>query len=88
MSLAIRGIGAKMKLEDTFHNDRHKWLKADYVIAYPSFIISDWGRGAGVFTQLLKWPKLKYSFLAFADTESILKNQKSHFLPTFGQTNG
>ena len=43
MNLAIRGIDAKIELGDTFHNDRHKDLKADYIIANPPFNISDWG---------------------------------------------
>ena len=33
MNLAIRGIDAKIELGDTFHNDKHKDLKADYIIA-------------------------------------------------------
>ncbi len=43
MNLAIRGIDAKIELGDTFHNDRHKDLKADYIIANPPFNVSDWG---------------------------------------------
>lgn len=43
MNLAIRGIDAKIELGDTFHNDKHKDLKADYVMANPPFNISDWG---------------------------------------------
>jgi len=43
MNLAIRGIDAKIELGDTFHNDKHKDLKVDYVMANPPFNISDWG---------------------------------------------
>lgn len=43
MNLAIRGIDAKIELGDTFHNDRHKDLKVDYIMANPPFNISDWG---------------------------------------------
>lgn len=43
MNLAIRGIDAKIELGDTFHNDKHKDLKADYILANPPFNISDWG---------------------------------------------
>lgn len=42
MNLAIRGIDAKIELGDTFLHDRHKELKADYIIANPPFNISDW----------------------------------------------
>lgn len=43
MNLAIRGIDAKIELGDTFHSDKHKDLKVDYIIANPPFNISDWG---------------------------------------------
>jgi type I restriction enzyme M protein len=43
MNLAIRGIDAKIELGDTFHDDKHKDSKADYIIANPPFNISDWG---------------------------------------------
>ena len=44
MNLAIRGIESKqIMLGDTFHNDQHKDLKADFIIANPPFNISDWG---------------------------------------------
>ena len=42
MNLAIRGIEAKIELGDTFLHDRHKDLKADYIMANPPFNISDW----------------------------------------------
>lgn len=45
MNLAIRGIDSNIgdHHADTFHNDLHKGLKADYIIANPPFNISDWG---------------------------------------------
>ena len=45
MNLAIRGIDANLGEQnaDTFHNDLHKRLKADYILANPPFNISDWG---------------------------------------------
>jgi len=43
MNLAIRGIEAHIEEGDTFHNDKHKDLKADFIIANPPFNISDWG---------------------------------------------
>jgi type I restriction enzyme M protein len=42
MNLAIRGIDAQIAHGDTFHNDRHPDLKADYVVANPPFNDSDW----------------------------------------------
>jgi type I restriction enzyme M protein len=51
MNLAIRGIDAQIGHGDTFHNDRHPDLKADYVLANPPFNDSDW-RG-----ELLKTDK-------------------------------
>lgn len=45
MNLAIRGIDADLGEHhaDTFHNDLHKRLKAEYILANPPFNISDWG---------------------------------------------
>ena len=42
MNLAIRGIDAQIQHGDTFHNDQHPDLKADYVLANPPFNDSDW----------------------------------------------
>jgi type I restriction enzyme M protein len=42
MNLAIRGIDAQITHGDTFHNDRHPDLKADWVLANPPFNDSDW----------------------------------------------
>ncbi|WP_417851097.1 type I restriction-modification system subunit M [Thalassoglobus sp.] len=45
MNLAIRGIDGNIGPHnaDTFHNDVHKDLKADFILANPPFNISDWG---------------------------------------------
>ncbi len=42
MNLAIRGIDARLELGDSFLNDRHPDLKADFVLANPPFNVSDW----------------------------------------------
>lgn len=42
MNLAIRGIDAQIAHGDTFRNDKHPDLKADYVLANPPFNDSDW----------------------------------------------
>lgn len=45
MNLAIRGIEADLGSynADTFFNDCHPTLKADYIMANPPFNLSDWG---------------------------------------------
>ena len=43
MNLAIRGIEGQIAQGDSFHNDRHPDLKADFVLANPPFNVSDWG---------------------------------------------
>ena len=43
MNLAIRGIEGQIEQGNTFHNDRHPDLRADYVLANPPFNVSDWG---------------------------------------------
>ena len=42
MNLAIRGIDANIQFGDTFSNDLHPDLKADFILANPPFNISDW----------------------------------------------
>lgn len=46
MNLAIRSIDGNLGkfADDTFHNDLHKDLKADFILANPPFNISDWGQ--------------------------------------------
>jgi type I restriction enzyme M protein len=45
MNLAIRGLDANLGPHnaDSFHNDLHKDLKADFILANPPFNMSDWG---------------------------------------------
>ena len=42
MNLAIRGIEARIEFGDSFRNDQHPDLKADYILANPPFNISEW----------------------------------------------
>ena len=46
MNLAIRGLSADLgdSFGDTFHNDKHKTLRADFIMANPPFNISDYGQ--------------------------------------------
>ncbi len=46
MNLAIRGIGADLGpyQADTFFNDLHPTLKADFIMANPPFNLSNWGQ--------------------------------------------
>ena len=44
MNLAIRGIdGGQITHGDSFHDDKHPDLKADYILANPPFNVSEWG---------------------------------------------
>lgn len=43
MNLAIRHIDSQVAHGDSFHNDRHPDLRADYILANPPFNVSDWG---------------------------------------------
>ncbi|WP_313630512.1 class I SAM-dependent DNA methyltransferase [Enterococcus devriesei] len=57
MNLAIRGIDGNIGTHnaDTFQNDLHKGLRADYILANPPFNISDWGQ-----EKLLEDSRWKY----------------------------
>jgi type I restriction enzyme M protein len=43
MNLAIRGIEARIEQGDSFHDDKLKDVRADFVLANPPFNVSDWG---------------------------------------------
>ena len=55
MNLAIRGLDGNIgpHQADTFHEDLHKTLKADYILANPPFNISDWG--GNKLTEDVRW---------------------------------
>ena len=44
MNMAIRGIDANIKRDDTLMDDQLPDLRADYILANPPFNISDWGQ--------------------------------------------
>ena len=48
MNLAIRGLEADLGkiYADTFFDDQHPTLKADYIMANPPFNLSDWGQAS------------------------------------------
>ena len=56
MNLAIRGISSNLgeKAADTFANDQHKDLKADYIMANPPFNLKDW-RGENELLDDPRW---------------------------------
>lgn len=43
MNLAIRGIDATIKWGDSLLDDKHKDLRANYILANPPFNMEDWG---------------------------------------------
>jgi len=56
MNLAIRGITGNLgeKAADTFHNDQHPDLKADFIMANPPFNQKDW-RAVNELTDDPRW---------------------------------
>ena len=57
MNLAIRGIDSNLgdRDADTFTNDQHKNLRADFILANPPFNVKDWGQ-----PRLLDDPRWKW----------------------------
>jgi len=53
MNLAIRRIDAKLEPGDTFLDDKHKDLRADFILANPPFNVSDWS--AEKLTNDIRW---------------------------------
>ncbi len=57
MNLAIRGIEADLgkTYDDTFFNDQHPTLRADFIMANPPFNMSDWGGGGDKLAEDKRW---------------------------------
>ena len=79
MNLAIRGIEADLGAynADTFHNDLHKTLKADFILANPPFNLSDWNDGS--LNDDLRW---KYGLPPSGNANfAWLQHMISHLAP-------
>lgn len=80
MNLAIRGIEFNLGQEpaDTFHNDQHPNLRADYILANPPFNISDWGG-----EKLTKDPRWQYGIPPAGNANyAWIQHMLSHLAPT------
>jgi type I restriction enzyme M protein len=79
MNLAIRGIEVDLgpRWGDSFHEDLHPDLKADYILANPPFNISDWGG-----EQLRDDPRWKYGVAPAGNANfAWLQHMVSHLSP-------
>jgi type I restriction enzyme M protein len=79
MNLAIRGIESDLgpRWGDSFHEDLHPDLKADYILANPPFNISDWGGD-----QLRDDPRWKHSVPPVGNANfAWLQHMVSHLSP-------
>jgi type I restriction enzyme M protein len=79
MNLAIRGIEADLgpRWGDSFHEDLHPDLKADYILANPPFNVSDWGGD-----QLRDDPRWKYGVPPVGNANfAWLQHMVSHLSP-------
>jgi type I restriction enzyme M protein len=90
MNLAIRGIGANLgpRDGDSFLNDLHPTLKADFVMANPPFNMKDWGQ-----PQLQNDVRWKYGLppannANFAWVQHFLAHLAPHGMAGFVLANG
>jgi len=79
MNLAIRGIEADIKFGDSFHEDLHPDLKADFILANPPFNISDWG--GNLLTDDKRW---KYGVPPTGNANFAWVQHMIHHLSTVG----
>jgi type I restriction enzyme M protein len=80
MNLAIRGIEFDLGKEpaDTFHNDQHPHLRADYILANPPFNVSDWGG-----EKLTKDARWRYGIPPAGNANfAWVQHMLSHLAPT------
>ncbi len=90
MNLAIRGISADLgkTYGDTFHDDKHKTLRADFIMANPPFNISDYGQ-----PSLLEDPRWIYDIppqgnANYAWIQHIVSKLAPHGVAGFVLANG
>lgn len=81
MNLALRGIDANLGNEwgDTFQNDKHPDLRADYVIANPPFNQDDWDDNS----KLRKDPRWKHGVPPVGNANyAWIQHMLAHLAPT------
>ena len=82
MNLAIRQLEANLGKHnaDSFHDDQHKTLKANYILANPPFNISDWGG-----ERLQEDPRWKYGIPPVGNANfAWLQHMLHHLNPAGG----
>jgi type I restriction enzyme M protein len=90
MNLAIRGIECDLGKEpaDSFHNDQHPDLKADYVLANPPFNMSDWGGEALREDKRWKYGKPPVNNANFAWVQHFIHHLSPNGMAGFVLANG
>jgi type I restriction enzyme M protein len=90
MNLAIRGIESDLGKEpaDSFHNDQHPDLKADYVLANPPFNMSDWGGEALREDKRWKYGKPPVGNANFAWVQHFIHHLSPNGMAGFVLANG
>ena len=90
MNLAIRDIEGDVgsQAADTFHNDLHPELKADYILANPPFNVSDWGGERLRFDVRWKYGVPPTSSANYAWVQHILHHLAPSGIAGFVLTNG
>lgn len=82
MNVAIRGLEANLgqSYADTFFNDQHPTLKADFIMANPPFNLSDWGAD-----KLEKDPRWKFGLPPAGNANFAWMQHMIHHLSPTGR---
>jgi type I restriction enzyme M protein len=90
MNLAIRGLDANLgeRDGDTFTNDQHKTLRADYILANPPFNIKDWGQNRLIDDPRWKWGTPPAGNANYAWISHIISKLSSKGVAGFVLANG
>ena len=82
MNVAIRGLEANLgkSYADTFFDDQHPTLKADFIMANPPFNLSDWGAD-----KLEKDPRWKYGIPPAGNANFAWMQHMIHHLSPVGR---
>ncbi len=88
MNLAIRGIDGLIYQGDSFHNDLHPDLKADFILANPPLNIKDWGASLLQGDKRWKYGEPPKGNANFAWVQHILHHLKGKGFAGFVLSNG
>ena len=88
MNLAIRGLEGNIALGNTFFDDRHRDLRADYILTNPPFNMKEWGADRVVGDVRLKYGRPPNSNANYMWIQHFIHHLSPNGMAGFVMANG